>query len=394
MDKETREKAIFGMGRNVFFAGVVSLFMDISSEMVYPLVPLFLTNVLGATKTTVGVIEGIAEATASILKVFSGWLSDKFGKRKLLMSLGYGISAVSRPVIANAATWFEVLAARFVDRTGKGIRTAPRDAIIADSTDNSRLGRAFGFHRFMDTVGAAIGPALAFIILSVYTGNLRLVFYVSTIPAAIAVIVIALFIKEKAHRRELALMPRLSFESFNGPFRHYIGVIAIFSLGNFADAFIILRAQNLGVAKEHITIIYLVFNIIYAVSSIPLGLLADKIGLKIMLLAGFLYYSLLYAGFAFATANIHIWLLFPLYGLYKGMSDGMQRAYLAALAPPERRATAFGVYHTAAGVMLLPASIIAGFLWDRYGPLETFLYGGVMSLIAAAYFAAGMGKKA
>lgn len=394
MDEETLEKTIFGLGRNVFFAGVVSLFMDISSEMVYPLVPLFLTNVLGATKTTVGVIEGIAEATASIVKVFSGWLSDKFGKRKLLMGLGYGISTVSRPVIANAATWFEVLAARFVDRTGKGIRTAPRDAIIADSTDNSRLGRAFGFHRFMDTVGAVIGPALAFMLLSVYTGNLRLVFYVSTIPAAIAVIVIALFIKEKAHRRELARMPRLSFESFNGPFRHYIGVIAIFSLGNFADAFIILRAQNLGVAKEHITIIYLVFNIIYAVSSIPLGLLADKIGLKIMLLAGFLYYSLLYAGFAFATANLHIWFLFPLYGVYKGMSDGMQRAYLAALAPPERRATAFGVYHTAVGVMLLPASIIAGFLWDKYGPLETFLYGGVMSLIAGAYFAAGMGKKA
>jgi MFS family permease len=402
---------MLGLGRNVFYVGLVSLFMDVSSEMVYPLVPLFLTGVLGATRTTVGVIEGIAEATASILKVFSGWLSDRLGKRKLLMGVGYGVSVLSRPVIANAGTWLEVLSARFIDRFGKGVRTAPRDAIIADSTTTAKLGAAFGFHRTMDTIGATIGPALAFVLLYFYTDNLRLVFYASTVPAVIAVLVIVFFVKEKRpggvggprglgteagaegrggrgpeERQEL---PRLSISSFNGPFRHYIVVIGIFSLATFSDAFLILRAANLGIDKGLITVVYLLFNVVYAVSSTPMGILADRVGLKRMVLLGFVFYSVIFAAIGSAYAPLHMWVLFPLYGVYKGMSVGAQRAYLASLAPIERKATAFGVYHMVVGLMLLPASIIAGLLWDAWGPGAAFYFGSALSLLAAVYFAFG-----
>jgi len=382
------ERKIFGLGKNVFFTGLVSLFMDISSEMVYPLVPLFLTGVLGTTKTTVGIIEGIAEATASILKVFSGWLSDKLGKRKFLMTIGYGVSAASRPLIAVSNTWFQVLTARFIDRVGKGVRTSPRDAIIADSTEKERLGLAFGFHRSMDTIGAVIGPGIAFALLLLSKDNLRLVFYASTIPGIIAVAIIILFIKEKKRAvGEAKAPPRLSISSFNGPFRSYLVVIAIFSLGNFADAFLVLQAENAGISRELIPIVYVLFNIVYALSSAPLGALADKVGFKNMILASFLLYSLIYLGVAFSSSPIHIWILFPIYGVYKGMTDGTQKAYLAVLAPKEQKATAFGVYHTVSGVMLLPASIIAGFLWDNIGPYATFLYGSAMSLAAAVFFA-------
>lgn len=382
----------FGLSRNVFFTGLVSLFMDISSEMVYPLVPLFLTNVIGATKTAVGIIEGIAEATASLLKVFSGWLADRFGRKKLLMTLGYATSAVSRPIIAVSGTWFQVLTARFIDRFGKGVRTAPRDAIIADSTEQSRLGLAFGFHRSMDTVGAVLGPGIAFILLYFFVGNLRLVFFASTIPAVIAVFLIIIFIKERkrtrAEEKAASQLPKLSISSFNGQFRRYLVVIGVFSLGNFADAFLVLQAENLGIRSELIPITYLTYNIVFAASSMPMGMLADRIGLKNMILAGFLVYAAIYTLVGLSTQSIHIWILFPVYGIYKGMSEGNLRAYLATLAPSQQKATAFGVYHTVAGLMLLPASIIAGWLWDNLGAGTTFFYGAVMSALAAALFVA------
>lgn len=389
MRDDSEKPFIRGLARNVFFAGLVSLFMDVSSEMVYPLVPLFLTDVLGATKTAVGVIEGIAEATASILKIFSGWISDRLGRRKLLMSVGYGISVVSRPVIAWAGTWFEVLTARFIDRFGKGIRTAPRDAIIADSTERSRLGLAFGFHRMMDTVGGVIGPTLAVALLYLFSGDLRLVFLASAIPGVIAVALIIIFIKEKRHPGYAHVKaPKLAISSFDGRFRAYLVVIGIFSLGNFSDAFLILQAQNLGVQKELIPVVYLLFNLVYAVSSAPMGLVADRIGLRAVVAAGFLLYSAVFTAIAFSSSSVHIWFLLPLYGVYKGMSEGNQRAYLAAIAPAEARATAFGVYHTVVGLALLPASLIAGVLWDRLGAKAAFLFGGVMGLTAAIVFAA------
>ncbi len=381
-----QNKKILGLPRNVFAAGLVSLFMDISSEMIYPLLPIFLTTVLGASKATLGIIEGIAESTASILKVFSGWLSDKMGKRKLLMGIGYGVSVLSRPIMATSASWGEVLTARFVDRFGKGVRTAPRDAIIADSVENNSLGKAFGFHRAMDTIGAVIGPAIAFLVLALFLNNFRLVFWLSIIPGIIAVLLIIFFITEKKHVREMTGLPKLTFKDFNGNFKKYILVIAVFSIGNSSDAFLILRAENIGVSKELIPIIYLVFNLVYSLSSAPMGILADKIGMRKMILSGFLFYAAIYAGLAFATNQLHIWGLFILYGLFKGTSEGAQRAYLANIAPPERKATAFGIYHTAIGLALLPASIIAGALWDKIGPEATFLYGTVTALIAFVLF--------
>jgi MFS family permease len=391
-----KPRFISGIGRNVFFAGLVSLFMDISSEMIYPLLPLFLTGVLGTTKTTVGIIEGIAEATASILKVFSGWIADRFGKKKLLMGLGYGISVVSRPVIAGASTWGEVLSARFIDRFGKGVRTAPRDAIIAESAKPWNMGLAFGFHRSMDTIGAVIGPAVAFALLYFYHDGLRLVFYASAIPGLIAVAIIVFFIKEKRMtKEEIRSVPKLSISSFDGPFRHYMLVVAIFSLGNFADAFLILQAKNLGVTEYLIPVVYLLFNLVYAASSAPMGLLSDKIGIRKMVLYGFVSYAAVYFLVGMASTTAHIWILFPLYGVYKGMSEGAQRAYLALVSPPERKATAFGVYHTVNGLMLLPASIIAGVLWDTMGAGTTFFYGAAMGLVAAVVFSfSRMGRKA
>jgi MFS family permease len=393
-----RMRVLTGIGRTVFAVGLVSLFMDISSEMVYPLVPIFLTGVLGATKTTVGVIEGVAEATASLLKVFSGWLSDRLGRRKLLMAAGYGISVVSRPVMAGASSPIEVLAARFIDRLGKGVRTAPRDAIIADSTEASRLGAAFGFHRAMDTVGAILGPAAAFAILYFLPGRLRTVFLVAAIPGAIAVALIILLVREKrrapgaAPAVGAALPPTLAMPSFDGPFRRYMLAMAIFSLGNFADAFMVLMAQAMGVRVALIPVIYLIFNVVYAFSSAPMGALADAIGIRNMVVAGFVFYSAIFAGLAAATAPFHMWMLFPLYGLYKGMSEGSQRAYLASIAPRDRLGTAFGAYHTVSGVMLLPASIIAGLLWDSAGPHAAFAFGGAASATAALIFLSPRGR--
>jgi MFS family permease len=384
---QKRGRKILGFHRNVFAAGFVSLFMDISSQMIYPLVPLFLASVIGVNKATIGLIEGIAESTASIMKVFSGWLSDRLGKRKFLMGLGYGVSVLSRPVIALSGTWGEVLTARLIDRFGKGVRTAPRDAIIADSTEHTTLGRAFGFHRAMDTLGAVIGPGLAFLILYAFINNFRLVFWLSIIPGTVAVLLVVFFISEKAKTKdELAKLPRLSFRAFDGRFRHYILVIIIFSIGNTSDAFLILRADNLGIAMEVIPITYLLFNVVYFLSSMPLGIMADRIGMKTMIAAGFFLYFLIYLGFAFATQSSHIWMLFGLYGIFRGISDGTQRAYLATLAPEERRATAFGIYHMAVGVSLLPASIVGGLLWDRIGPEATFLFGSLTALTALIVF--------
>ncbi|MBI5682857.1 MAG: MFS transporter [Deltaproteobacteria bacterium] len=361
--------------------------MDISSEMIYPLVPLFLATILGTTKTTIGIIEGVAESTASILKVFSGYLSDKLGRRKLLMGLGYGVSVLSRPIMGLSVSWSQVLAARFIDRLGKGIRTAPRDAIIADSVETNNLGKAFGFHRAMDTVGAVIGPAIAFFLLLIFSNNFRLIFWLSMIPGLIAVALIIFFITEKRKSRdELAKLPKLTIKDFDGNFRHYMIVIALFSIGNTSDAFLILRAENLGVDKEYIPVVYLLFNLVYSMSSMPLGILADKIGFRKTIILSFILYAAVYLGFGLADSAYHVLFLFCIYGVFKGMSEGTQRAYLATLSPPERKATAFGIYHMVVGFALLPASIIGGFLWDRIGPHATFFYGALTGILSAVLF--------
>ncbi len=364
--------------------------MDISSEMIYPLMPLFLSSVLGASKELIGLIEGVAESTASIVKIFSGWVSDRVGKRKGLTAGGYGISTLSRPIVALATGWHMALIARFLDRVGKGVRTAPRDAIIAESTEPDRYGAAFGFHRAMDTLGAVIGPATAFFMLRTFSGNFRSVFWVSMIPAALAVITIVLFIRETAHGSSdigrSSGPPKLSFRAFSGRFGFFVIIAAVFSAGNSSDAFLILRAKHAGISAPIIPLVYMMFNTIYSLVSLPAGIAADRFGRKRMILAGFVLFSVVYYGFArFADAR-SVWYLFGAYGVFMGMTDGIQKAYLAEVLPSEFKATAFGLYNMMVGLALLPASIIGGWLWDHVSSAATFYYGSVMALISAALF--------
>ena len=380
-------KTFFGVSRNVFFAGLTSFFMDISSEMIYPLVPLFLAGVLGVNKSLIGLIEGIAEATASLLKVFSGWWSDRIGRRKGLMALGYGISVLSRPILAVSGSWQQVLLARFIDRTGKGVRTAPRDAIIADSTKATHLGRAFSFHRSMDTMGAVIGPAAALFFLSIFNNDITKVFWLSMIPGAIAVLVIFLFIREKKRPpAATAQRPKLTLAHFSWQAKFFIVITAIFALGNSSDVFLILRAQQVGIPTVMIPAVYLTFNLVYSMSAIPAGMAADRFGRKRVILVGFVLFACLYYGFAVAGSAAAVWVLFGLYGIFMGLTEGIQKAFLSTIIPPDFKATAFGVYATAVGLATLPASLIGGLLWDRVSPAATFYFGAATAALSAALF--------
>lgn len=372
--------------RNVWVTGWVSFFMDLSSEMVYPLVPLFLSSTLGATKSVVGLIEGMAEASASLLKLFSGALADRFGKNKLLMGCGYGISTCSRPVLALATGWGMVFAARLTDRVGKGIRTAPRDAIIAASTSPDRLGLAFGFHRALDTAGAVVGPAVALGILAFWASDYRLVFWLSILPGVVAVLLIVGFITADGPVPAMRSPVAWSFHGFDARFLGFIAAIGLFSLGNSSNAFLILKAEHVGVPPAWISGLYLTFNLVYVLTSVPGGLLADRIGRSVMIVAGFLLFAASYAGFALAETGWQIAGLFVLYGVYMGLTDGVQRAYLASLVPEERKATGFGLYHMVVGLGILPASLTAGFLWDHIGPQAPFWFGAVMAALAAILF--------
>ncbi len=385
--KQDDSSKILGLQRNIFFAGVVSFFMDFSSEMVYPLVPLFLSSVLGVPKSVIGLIEGIAESTASLLKVFSGWLSDRLGHRKWLMALGYGISTLSRPLIATAPNWGQVLGSRFMDRFGKGIRNAPRDALIAESCEEQRLGRSFGFHRGMDTLGAVVGPAVAFGLLAFFNGQYRLVFWLSMIPGLLAVLTIIFFIREtRAGRFDQTEKPRLGWSSFSGVYKFFMVVVTLFSFGNSSDVFLILRAQHLGISVAVIPLVYLAFNVVYGLGALPAGLLSDRIGPKPIILLGFILFGFIYLGFAQAGQPSHIWPLFILYGIFMALTEGVQKAYLATIIPRNFKATGFGLYNTLVGLAVLPASVIGGLLWDRFGPSATFLFGTATSWLAAILF--------
>ncbi len=378
---------ICGFHRNIFFSGVVSFFMDFSSEMVYPLVPLFLSSVLGVQKSVIGLIEGIAESTASLLKVFSGWLSDRLGHRKWLMAAGYGISTLSRPLIATAPNWGQVLASRFIDRFGKGIRNAPRDALIAESCEAPNLGRSFGFQRGMDTMGAVVGPAVAFGLLAYYHGQYRLVFWLSMIPGILAVLTIIFFIREtRACPIDQLEKPKLGWSSFDRFYKFFILVVILFSIGNSSDVFLILRAENVGISVTIIPLVYLVFNAVYSLGALPAGILSDRVGPKLIIFLAFLIFGFIYLGFARASQPVHIWLLFISYGIFMAMTEGVQKAFLATLVPSEFKATGFGLYNTLVGLAVLPASLIGGILWDRLGPQATFLYGSVTAWLAALLF--------
>ena len=382
---ELAKPEVAGVSRNVVLLGLVSFFADVSSEMVYPIVPLFLRSTLGAPVIAVGVIEGIAESTASLMKFVFGWMSDKFSRRLPFTVGGYGLAAVAKPMLAAAYAWPFVLLARFVDRSGKGVRTAPRDALIAASTDAKSRGRAFGLHRSMDTSGAIVGPLVAIGLLAWFGAhNYRPIFVAAVIPGAISVAVL-LFVREARHRPSgEPLPPLLSLRGYDQRFLVFVGVTLLFSFGNSSDAFLVLRARNLGLGATAVVFAYVLYNISYALLSVPAGGRSDVIGRRPLLIAGFAIFALVYAGFAAARGTWSVWLLFVVYGAYIAFTDGIGKAYVADLVPQARRGTALGLYTASTGAMLLFSSIIGGALWDVFGPASTFIFGASTAGLAAA----------
>lgn len=389
--------------RNIWAVTATSFLTDVSSEMIFNLLPLFLVNVLGARTAIVGLIEGIAETTASLLKVFSGWLSDRIGTRKTPTVLGYTLSAISKPFLALAGSWAAVLAVRFADRTGKGIRTAPRDALIADSIGEEQRGLAFGLHRAGDTAGALLGLLVAlFVVWRMQSGSLilqratfqRLV-WLSLIPALLAVVALVALARDVpvADRRPV---PRLTLKGFDRRFRRFVLIAGLFTLGNSADAFLILRAQERGLSVIGVLGMLATFNLVYALASGPAGALSDRVGRRALIVGGWLAYGLLYLGFALAGAAWHIWLLYGLYGLYYGAVEGTAKAYIADMVEKERRGTAYGVYNALVGLMAFPASFIAGLLWQGagswpgFGPSAPFLFGSALALLSVALLVIGV----
>lgn len=377
-----------GLSHNVIALGVVSFFTDVSTEVVYPLLPLFLTA-LGASPAFVGLVEGVAETTASLLKLVAGWLSDRLGRRKAVVLFGYGLSSLTRPVMALALAPWHVLAVRFMDRVGKGFRGAPRDALIADSTEPTFRGRAFGFHRMMDHAGAVVGPLIAFFVLQTVFQNdpslepFRAVFWIATIPAGLAMLVLVLAVREvKPPPNEQRDLPRLTLKPFNPTFRTFLLVLVIFTLGNSSDAFLLLRASDLGVAPAWIPILWVVLHLVKSLSSMPGSGWSDRVGRRKTILVGWAIYALIYIGFALASAGWQIWMLFGLYGIYFGLTEGSERALIADLTPPELRSTAYGVYGFTIGMAALPASLLMGFLWGQFGPQVAFLFGSSLALLA------------
>jgi len=369
---------------NVIITGITSFLTDISSEMIYPLLPLYLTTQLGASPAIVGLIEGIAESLASLLKVFSGYISDRVQKRKGLAMLGYASSTVGKFLFFLSTSWVWVLGGRVVDRFGKGVRTAPRDALIADSTAKERRGRAFGLHRALDTAGAVVGVGLAYYFLTTRQGDYKAVFLYSLIPAALGVAVLSLARETKAVKATASERP-LSFNWSALPTRlkAFLAVVLLFTLGNSSNQFLLLRAKNLGFTPESVLLLYMAYNIIYALFSYPAGRLSDRIGRKSLLVAGYIFYGLVYFGFALVREASYLWLLFAAYGLYIALTEGVQKALMADLAPVELRATLIGLHATFVGIGLFPASFLAGVLWDAFGAPAPFYFGGAMGLLAA-----------
>lgn len=394
--EQTMRPTVKNLPRNVWAVGFTSFFMDISSEMVINILPLFLANVLGVQTSIIGLIEGVAETTSSILKLFSGWLSDKLGGRKWLAVAGYGLSALTKPFFYIANTWGVVAGVRWADRVGKGIRTAPRDALIADSVDAKTRGLAFGFHRAMDTAGAVFGILIAALVVWLTQRNsealqlptYQLVVLISILPAVLAVLSLIVGSKEVVVSGKRAT-PRFAIKSLGKPFSIFLVIVSLFTLGNSSDGFLILRAQNLGVSVVGILIMLAAFNLIYSLVSTPAGSLSDRIGRRRLIIGGWLVYAAIYFGFALAQSAWHVWVLYIIYGVYYGLAFGTANAMVADLVPENMRGTAYGTYHAVIGLLAFPSSLIAGILWQGvgrwggFGPSAPFIFGGALALIAA-----------
>ena len=402
MDKQTAEKPQPRIPRNLIAVSLGSFFTDISSEMIINLLPLFLTNVLGAQTAVVGLIEGVAESTASLTRFVSGWLSDKLGKRKGLTVFGYSLSAVSKPLFLLANTWPIVLLLRFADRLGKGIRTAPRDALVADSVSAENRGFSFGLHRAADTAGATVGLAVAAAAtyaagataMKLTAATFHTVVWLSILPGLLGVVSLIILAREAP----VVSKPKSDVEAAAGTAARprfsprlvgFFVVVTLFTLGNSSDAFLVLRSQNRGLSVFDVMLAIFVMNAVYTIASTPAGLRSDKIGRGKVLVAGWLMYGLVYLGFALVGASWQIWVLYALYGLYYAMVEGTARAYVADLSDPGARGTAYGIYNAAVGIMAFPASLIAGILWQGVfgwkglGASAPFFFGSALALAAA-----------
>jgi MFS family permease len=426
---------------NVLWLSLVSLLNDAASEMIYPLLPFFLVGTLGAGPAFLGVVEGIAESTSSFVKLASGWFSDRFRQRKPLVAVGYGVAAAVRPVIALATAPWHVLVIRFADRLGKGVRTAPRDALLAESVDAAVRGRAFGVHRAADHAGAFFGPLLASGLLLLLANDLRLVFALAAIPGALALLVVLLKVRDiaplgaaaptpttkdpiapragavddpetppastprtastqdpiapragavddpdfppESTPRKAPPVPRVSRDAGTTAFRRYLMVLALFTLGNATDAFLLLRAGDLGVPLAAIPLLWGAHHVAKSAFSVPGGALADRFGARATIVAGWLVYAATYVAFAFATATWQVWALFLVYGLFYGLTEAPEKALVAGLAADGRRGAAFGAFHFTIGITALPASVLFGLLWHAYGAPAAFLTGAALALAAA-----------
>jgi len=391
-----QKSGLRALPRNVWAASLTSFFMDTSSEMVINVLPLFLSNVLGVRTNIIGLIEGIAEATASLLKVFAGWLSDKLRARKWLAVAGYGLSTLAKPFFYVANAWTAILAVRWADRVGKGIRTAPRDALVADSIDESQRGLAFGFHRAADTGGAVLGMIIALAVVwasqaaSVELGRrtFQLLVLASLVPAVLAVLSLAIGARDVPVTSQRKA-PTITFKGLGKPFLLFMLIVGLFDLGNSSDAFLVLRAQERGLSVLGILGMLITFNLVYTLLSTPAGALSDRVGRRKVIVAGWITYAAIYLGFALIKTGWQAWLMYSLYGVYYGLAYGTTKAMVADIVSPELRGTAYGTYNAVLGLLDLPASLIAGLLWQGagawrgFGPSAPFLFGAALSLLAA-----------
>lgn len=375
------QKKIFGLERNVFFTGLTSFFTDTSTKMVYSVMPLFLLSI-GASKTSISMIEGIAESTASLFKAFSGYWSDKIGKNKPFMIIGYGMTAIMTPLYALVRFPFEVLIYRFLERVGKGLRAAPRDSLVSGSVPKQEAGRSFGFHKAMDNSGAIFGPLAALVLLYFFPQNFKVIFLFATIPALLGVATIVLFIKEaKGDKKEAR--PSFHLRQLPKKFYFFLAIVFVFTLGNSADALLLVKTAETGIAKTYVPFVYMLFNMVSVLFAVPIGKLSDRIGRETLIILGFLVYAVVY--FFFGKCN-HIYVfmgLFVLYGLYSALTDSSQKAMVSDLVSKELKGTGYGIYHSVLGITLLPASLIAGLLYDKVNSNAPFYFGASMAFIAA-----------
>jgi MFS family permease len=379
--EEKKERKILGFSRNVLATGINSFLTDTSVKMVYSVMPMFLMSI-GASKTSLALIEGIAESTASLIKAFSGFWSDKIGKNKPFLLIGYGLSAIIIPFYTFVTTPLHVLLLRFTERFGKGIRTAPRDSLIAGSVTNGESGKSFGLQKAMDNSGAIAGPLTAFILLSALPGNYRLIFMFAGIPAIIGIFVIIFGIRE-AKKSENELFKKFSFRELPARYYFFLGIIFIFTLGNSTDALLMVKANETGVKVALIPLVYLLTNVVSVIGAIPAGILSDRIGKEKILIAGFLIYALVYYGFG-VTANTKIIIgLYAIYGLYSASTDGIQKAFISDLVDKNKKGTGMGIYNALIGITLLPASLIAGVMYDKINSSIPFYFGAITALLSA-----------